>query len=196
MKTKLLLALSLVLLTSFAAEARMRGVGGGSGMSGGAMSFTLAGDGTLITVRTTGAVMSGNPTMEVVAVRPNGTERWNWDTTTPVHQIEVTSTHVLVATVVTQSQQSPFASELVALNLADGSEAWRRAIPGAVMQFEATTDVIYVLVTNPFGTPASGGGSGGNHGGGGNGGGPMMGERKLLGVSHSGQVAWELDLAN
>lgn len=207
------IALAATLLAAQFATAQMMG-GSGShhggssggkngGMNGGAMtgsmgagmgqSLIVGSDGVLYTLRTSAASTSQAPAVEVVAIRPAGTQAWSTEVNGRMTRLELSGALVLVATGSgDMGMDGAFdgdddASRLVALSVASGSVQWTVDLAGQVASLEPFSGGVYVLLMRHDRTSSGNGMHNGSNG-------RTLMKRAVAAIDNAGKVLWTIDL--
>ncbi len=181
------------------------GMNGGNngGMNGGDMmgsmgagmgqSLVVGSDGVLYTLRTSGASTTQVPAVDVVAIRPAGTQAWSTKVEGRMTRLELTGTLVLLATgsgdmgMDGSFEGDDDASRLVALSVASGSVQWTAALDGHVASLEPFSGGVYVLLMRNDGTSSGNGMHNGSNG-------TTLMKRSLAAIDNAGKVLWTIDL--
>jgi len=156
--------------------------GGGPGDRGpgGAGPIAVAPDGKAIDVKST-TTTSGSTTttsIQLVAVSTAGTVAWTWTPPAAIHDI-VFPTGLVVVAVEPQSSTSA-SSQIVALNLSTGSQAWATPVDGIAGDLHATSSGLLAVVSK-YTAPTSSTT-------------PGTVSRSLVSLNLSGTVVWGLSL--
>jgi outer membrane protein assembly factor BamB len=125
----------------------MRGPGGPGGPNGGRL--VVASDGKALLVQHTAAASSTSaPTIELVAVNPAGVVAWTWTSPAGIRDIALVSNLVVVSVggQAATTSTTAVADQLIALNLASGTQAWAASVDGNPGQVTATSNGFLVVV--------------------------------------------------
>lgn len=195
--------LALAAMATVAGAQMMGGAGQGMGM-GGAM-LRVATNGTALVLRPAFAGQATTPSgMELVAMTPSGSVAWRKALGFGMHDLEIAGSLVVLSEVEgmgwdgSMGNPSAAKSNIVALELASGVEAWTTTLDGVAMSIETDSNRVYVEIVKPSSTGNGHGNRGGGmHGGGGNGGGNggmnggwMNGAFSLVALGLDGQILW------
>jgi hypothetical protein len=193
--------------------------GANHGMGGASPLVTP--DGTVLTVRPMTNQQATTPTgMELVAFTPAGTVAWRKALGFGMPDLALAGNLIILGQTAGMGpggytgNGAAASSTIVALQLANGVEAWRTRLTGVAMAITVAGDRIYakVVVPSATGNGPTGGNGGGMHGGGGgmnggngggmnggsggmNGGAGMNGAFSLVALGLDGQVVWNKPLA-
>ncbi|MHB0971945.1 MAG: hypothetical protein ACYC7A_04040 [Thermoanaerobaculia bacterium] len=178
-----------------------RGMNGG--MNGGDMmgsmgagmgqSLIVGTDGVLYTLRTSATSTTQVPAVDVVAIRPAGTQAWSTSVQGRMTRLEVTATLVLVAAASgDMGMDGSFdddvdASRLVALSAASGSVQWTLNLNGRVASLEPFSGGVYALLMRHDGTSSGNGMHNGSNG-------TTLMKRSVAAIDNAGKVLWTIDL--
>jgi hypothetical protein len=181
----------------------MNGGMNGGGMNAGDMmgsmgagmgqSLIVGSDGVLYTLRTSAASTSQAPAVDVVAIRPAGTQAWSAKVDGRMTRLELTGTLVLLATgsgdmgMDGSFEGDDDASRLVALSVASGSVQWTAALDGHVASLEPFSGGVYVLLMRHDGTNSGNGMHNGSNG-------TTLMKRSVAAIDNAGKVLWTIDL--
>lgn len=146
-------------------------------------------DGTVYAVRVTTPTSTAAAAFEIVAVR-NGAIAWTASVSEGMNFLELSGSHLLVASSPHRfgnDQTTTFASKLIALSVASGSQAWTLDLDGFAADLEPFAGGTYVTVVKP----EQSGNFGGMHGGNGP---ASYGTRTLIAVDGDGKVLWSVPL--
>ena len=181
------------------------GMNGGNngGMNGGDMmgsmgagmgqSLIVGTDGVLYTLRTSAASTVQVPAVDVVAIRPAGTQAWSTKVEGRMTRLELTGTFVLVATgsgdmgMDGEFDGDDDASRLVALSTASGSVQWSLNLNGHVASLEPFSGGVYALLMRHDGTNSGNGMHNGANG-------TTLMKRSIAAIDNAGKVLWTIDL--
>lgn len=177
--------------------------GNNGGMNGGDMmgsmgagmgqSLIVGSDGVLYTLRTSAASTSLVPAVDVVAIRPAGTQGWSTKVDGRMTRLELTGTLVLLATgsgdmgMDGSFDADDDASRLVALSVASGSVQWTVALDGHVASLEPFSGGVYALLVRHDGTNSGNGMHNGSNG-------TTLMKRSVAVIDNAGKVLWTIDL--
>lgn len=165
----------------------------GAGME---QSLVVGSDGVLYTLRTSGASTTQVPTVDVVAIRPTGTQAWSRKVEGRMTRLELTGTLVLVATgsgdmgmdgSFEDENAAADASRLVALSAASGSVQWSLDLDGHVESLEPFSGGVYALLMSHDGTSSGNGMHDESNG-------ATSMKRSVAAVDNAGKVLWTIDL--
>jgi hypothetical protein len=181
------------------------GMNGGNngGMNGGDMmgsmgagmgqSLVVGTDGVLYTLRTSVASTTQAPAVDVVAIRPAGTQAWSTKVDGRMTRLELSGTLVLVATgngdmeMDGSFDDETDASRLVALSAISGAAQWTLALDGHVASLEPFSGGVYALLMRHDGTNSGNGMHSGSNG-------TTLMKRSIAAVDNAGKVLWTIDL--
>ena len=181
------------------------GMNGGNngGMNGGDMmgsmgagmgqSLVVGTDGVLYTFRTSETTTTQVPAVDVVAIRPTGTQAWSTKVEGSMTRLELTGTLVLLATgsgdmgMDGSFDDETDASRLVALSAASGAVQWGLALDGHVASLEPFSGGIYALLMRHDGTNSGNGMHNGSNG-------TTLMKRSIAAIDNAGKVLWTIDL--
>jgi hypothetical protein len=181
------------------------GMNGGNngGMTGGDMmgsmgagmgqSLVVGTDGVLYTLRTSVASTTQAPAVDVVAIRPAGTQAWSTKVDGRMTRLELSGTLVLVATgngdmeMDGSFDDETDASRLVALSAISGAAQWTLALDGHVASLEPFSGGVYALLMRHDGTNSGNGMHSGSNG-------TTLMKRSIAAVDNAGKVLWTIDL--
>lgn len=177
--------------------------GNNGGMNGGDMmgsmgagmgqSLVVGTDGVLYTLRTSVASTTQAPAVDVVAIRPAGTQAWSTKVDGRMTRLELSGTLVLVATgsgdmgMDGSFEGDDDASRLVALSVASGSVQWTAALDGHVASIEPFSGGVYALLMRHDGTNSGNGMHNGSNG-------TTLMKRSIAAIDNAGKVLWTIDL--
>ena len=162
----------------------------GAGMG---QSLSVGSDGVLYTLRTSTASTSQVPAVDVVAIRPAGTQAWSTKVEGRMTRLELTGTLVLLATgsgdmgMDGSFEGDDDASRLVALSVASGSVQWTAALDGHVASIEPFSGGVYALLMRHDGTNSGNGMHNGSNG-------TTLMKRSIAAIDNAGKVLWTIDL--
>ena len=183
----------------------MNGSNGGmnGGMNGGDMmssmgagmgqSLIVGSDGVLYTLRTSETTTTQVPAVDVVAIRPTGTQAWSTKVDGRMTRLELAGTLVLVATgsgdmgMDGSFDDETDASRLVALSAASGAVQWNLALDGHVASLEPFSGGVYALLMRHDGTNSGNGMHNGSNG-------TTLMKRSVAAIDNAGKVLWTIDL--
>lgn len=166
----------------------MGGMGTGMGQS-----LVVGTDGVLYTLRTSVASTTQAPAVDVVAIRPAGTQAWSTKVDGRMTRLELSGTLVLVATgsgdmgMDGSFEGDDDASRLVALSVASGSVQWTAALDGHVASIEPFSGGVYALLMRHDGTNSGNGMHNGSNG-------TTLMKRSIAAIDNAGKVLWTIDL--
>lgn len=181
------------------------GMNGGNngGMTGGDMmgsmgagmgqSLVVGTDGVLYTLRTSVASTTQAPAVDVVAIRPAGTQAWSTKVDGRMTRLELSGTLVLVATgngdmeMDGSFDDETDASRLVALSAISGAAQWTLALDGHVASLEPFSGGVYALLMRHDGTNSGNGMHSGSNG-------TTLMKRSIAAIDNAGKVLWTIDL--
>ena len=188
------------------------GMNGGNngGMNGGDMmgsmgagmgqSLVVGTDGVLYTLRTSVGSTTQAPAVDVVAIRPAGTQAWSTKVEGRMTRLELSGTLVLVATGSGdmgmdgefdgddgEFDEDDDASRLVALSTASGSVQWSLNLNGHVASLEPFSGGVYALLMRHDGTNSGNGMHNGSNG-------TTLMKRSIAAIDNAGKVLWTIDL--
>ncbi len=202
MKIIRIAAIALVLVgLSNAAVAQMggqgpRGGGNGAGMSGpGGMGgpggpggpgmagdVVVAPDGKALLVKrtTTTSGSTTTTTTQLVAISTAGSVAWTWTPPAGIHDLALPTGLVVVTAVTPGTSTAAGTAQLVALNLASGSQAWSLPVDGMIQNLEVTSTGLLGIVSKYV--AATGSATQGTV------------SRSLVSINLSGSIVWTLAL--
>jgi hypothetical protein len=181
------------------------GMNGGNngGMNGGDMmgnmgagmgqSLVVGTDGVLYTLRTSVASTTQAPAVDIVAIRPAGTQAWSTKVDGRMTRLELSGTLVLVATgsgdmgMDGSFNEDADESRLVALSGTSGAVQWNLALDGHVASLEPFSGGVYALLTRHDGTNSGSGMHNGSNG-------TTLMKRSIAAIDNAGKVLWTIDL--
>jgi outer membrane protein assembly factor BamB len=142
----------------------------GPGMA--AMDLLIAPDGTIIVEQSgAGSMPMTSARQQVVAISPSGAAAWSWSSDDPIQFASLANTLIVVASGDMDEMHNGAGAKgaLTALSLSTGRPAWTLPVDGVVMNINASSQQIYVVVVKGAATSAP---------------------RTLLAISNSGVVLW------
>ncbi len=170
-----------------------RGAGNGAGMSGAggmggpggpgmAGEVVVASDGKALLVKRTPTASGSTTTTttQLVAISTAGTVAWTWTPPAEIRDLALPTGLVVVTAVTPGTSTAAPAAQLVALNLASGSQAWSLPVDGMIQNLEVTSTGLLGIVSKyvaATGTATQGTVS-----------------RSLVSVNLSGSIFWTLVL--
>lgn len=181
------------------------GMNGGNngGMTGGDMmgsmgagmgqSLVVGTDGVLFTLRTSETSTTQVPAVDVVAIRPTGTQAWSTKVEGRMTRLELAGALVLVATgggdmgMDGSFDDETDASRLVALSAASGAVQWSLALNGHVASLEPFSGGVYALLMRHDGTNSGNSMHNGSNG-------TTLMKRSIAAIDNAGKVLWTIDL--
>lgn len=166
---------------------RMGSMGAGMGQS-----LIVGSDGVLYTLRISAATTT-QAAVDVVAIRPAGTQAWSAKVDGRMTRLELSGALVLVATGSgDMGMDGSFdgdddASKLVALSVASGSIQWSVDLDGRVASLEPFSGGVYVLLVRHDGTNTGSGMHNGSNG-------ARLVKRSVAAIDNAGKVLWTIGL--
>lgn len=165
----------------------------GSMAAGMGQSFIVGADGVLYTLRPSATPTTQVPAVDVVAMRPTGTQAWSARVDGRMTRLEVTGTLVLVAAgsgdmgMDESFDDDADASRLVALSAASGSVQWSLDLNGHVASLKPFSGGVYALLMRHDGTSSGNGMHSGSNG-------TISMKRSVAAIDNAGKVLWTIDL--
>lgn len=166
----------------------MGAMGGGMGRP-----LIVGSDGVLYTLRVSPVSATQAASVDVVAIRPSGTQAWSAKVEGRMTRLELSGTLVLVSAGSGDiGMDGSFGngtdpSRLVALSATSGSVQWTVNLDAQVASLEPFTGGVYALLVRRDGTSSGNGMFNGS-----NGTSPM--KRSLAAIDNAGKLLWTIDL--